>query len=373
MKKIKINPISMSSLQLPGAIPLFTPLELVSLLYIPFKAKNFTIRIGNLSYIIILLLLCSAQAVSLIFTDNQANFLWFLMKYTLIIMCFSLLIIISKLKYSISYYHLKIALTMSVFLGLLLAPSYIFFGPATSIIGICTENNLFFLTGHLRCSTFGEGNYYGIYLSTILVLFHRNKWILFLCTIGMLISMSKIGLVVLAYIYLRKLLKIPFAILISFLFLLVITLIEEHHIRVLVIGEGIAERTSFGERLEFIRIGIRAFLDHPIFGVGAGQFHLIIAEYTNYQHLLQGSNMPNIRFIPNNVIVELLAEFGIIGGLVLMIPIFSLIKNLKKINKFSRYENIFLILLIGMAQPTFFILSNFVIYGVAAAGGNNND
>ena len=44
----------------------------------------------------------------------------------------------------------------------------------------------------------------------------------------------------------------------------------------------------------------------------------------------------------------------------------------KKLNNFSVVENLFVLLLLGVAQPTFFILSNFIIYGVAV-GKIKND
>ena len=373
MRKIRINPISLSSIQLPTAIPVFTPLELASLFYIPFAAKNLTVHKSKIIYVVMILILISAQLATLAFSERQVNFSWFAMKYILIAMCFSLLIIVTKLKYELSYFYLRFSLVTSVILGLALAPSYIFFGQSVSEFGICSSNNLFLFTGHLRCSTFGEGNYFGIYLSTILLLFHRNNWIILLCTIGMCISMSKTGIFILGYILIRKFLKIPFIVMAFTIFIIFLAFIEQQHIHSLITGEGIPQRTSFGERLEFIRIGIRAFLDHPFFGVGAGQFHLIIAEYTDFPHLLSGSNMPTVRFISNNITIELLSEFGLIGFLVFLILLLSLSKSIERVNKFSRTENLFIIMVIGLAQPTFFILSNFVIYGVAIAGGNRNN
>ena len=137
-------------------------------------------------------------------------------------------------------------------------------------------------------------------------------------------------------------------------------------------GEGIPQRTSFGERLEFFRIGVRMFLDNPVFGVGAGQYHMFLADYTEFPHLLLGTNMEDVRFIPNNVVIEIASEFGFMGLVGFFLTVLLLARCFKKLNNFSVVENLFVLLLLGVAQPTFFILSNFIIYGVAV-GKIKND
>jgi len=59
--------------------------------------------------------------------------------------------------------------------------------------------------------------------------------------------------------------------------------------------------SSVQVRLEAARIGLRAFLDHPICGVGVGGF----------------STLHGLRY-PHNLVVEVLSELGLVGGLLLL-------------------------------------------------------
>ena len=114
------------------------------------------------------------------------------------------------------------------------------------------------------------------------------------------------------------------------------------------------------------------FLDNPVFGVGAGQYHMFLADYTEFPHLLWGTNVEDVRFIPNNVVIEIASEFGLMGLVGFFLTVLLLARYFKKLNNFSVVENLFVLLLLGVAQPTFFILSNFIIYGVAV-GKIKND
>ena len=90
----------------------------------------------------------------------------------------------------------------------------------------------------------------------------------------------------------------------------------------------------FWRTTRIFRIGVRMFLDNPVFGVGAGQYHMFLADYTEFPHLLWGTNVEDVRFIPNNVVIEIASEFGLMG-LVGFLTVLLLARYFKKLNNFS--------------------------------------
>ena len=161
------------------------------------------------------------------------------MKYFLIIMCYCLLLILMRTNSFVSFSHLKFSLLLSVILGILIAPAYMLDYSSFLKIGICETNNIFWYTGHLRCSTFGEGNYYGIFLATILIVFQRYNIVVLLCCVGIFISMSKIALIILFYILIRRYLKVPFFIIMATLACAALIVISPAEIEKFITGEGI--------------------------------------------------------------------------------------------------------------------------------------
>ena len=67
---------------------------------------------------------------------------------------------------------------------------------------------------------------------------------------------------------------------------------------------------SLGYRIEFWRAGLAMFKDHPIVGVGVGQFRYRFDEYSDLQFIRE----PDV----HNIFIEQLAETGIIGSLGLL-------------------------------------------------------
>ena len=363
-----------SFVQLPTLTGLLSPFEWLGIATVAMNLNNFRIRKEQFVLLLMIISLFIAHLSQAIFLDLDVVFLWFAIKYASIILCFFIYILFSNVSSDYSVAYVKAPLILSVVFALFVAPSYMLNYTPLLPPGICERNNLHFLTGHLRCGSFGEGNYFGLYLMIIAIAFHRFRHIYFLCLVGIFISSSTIALFVIIYLGLRFLFGVPFYVMAT-VGLLVISYIifNQDILEMLVTGKGLPQRTSFGERLEFIRIGFRIFLDHPIVGVGAGQYGKYVGDYTDFPHLIEGSKYLDIRFISNNVIVEFLSEFGVIGFLMYLCVIYALTSKLSHLNKFTKLENLMLLLLMSTAQPTFFILSNMLIFGLIVAKGSNRN
>lgn len=77
---------------------------------------------------------------------------------------------------------------------------------------------------------------------------------------------------------------------------------------------------SLGYRLSFWRAGLQMFREHPIIGVGVGQFRYRFADYATIQFLRQPD--------AHNIYVEQLAETGVIGFALFLLVIGSTIRDL---------------------------------------------
>jgi O-antigen ligase len=262
------------------------------------------------------------------------------------------------------------ALVFVILYGIFSAFSYAFSYDEYLIPGTCAATNLSNF-GLLRCATFGEGNYLGGYIALTILIFSRYALFMWLSLLGILIAWSPIPALV--YIYaLSKLLIVKYdvaaykykAAIILFSLVFVASAFWNYSI-ILEFFSDTSERSSLGERTEFIRAGFNMWIDHPIIGVGVGNYGERLPEYTLYQHLFDRSIYEDSRFIANNNIIEFAAEQGAFG---LLFYAFML-NRVSKVSHdlFSRKEIILLILLIGFAMPTFFQIIVAALLGTFSA------
>ncbi|OGY90492.1 MAG: hypothetical protein A2458_04615, partial [Candidatus Kerfeldbacteria bacterium RIFOXYC2_FULL_38_9] len=87
---------------------------------------------------------------------------------------------------------------------------------------------------------------------------------------------------------------------------------------------------SYNERVEMFTIAYQAWQDHPIIGIGAGSFGPYEAAHPNYMREVEGWR------IVNNEYLELLAENGIVGLVLIMIVfIIVLLRSIKALKETS--------------------------------------
>ncbi len=84
---------------------------------------------------------------------------------------------------------------------------------------------------------------------------------------------------------------------------------------------------SLGYRLLFWRAGIEMFKDHPIIGVGVGQFRYQFKNYVTVTHLREPDT--------HNIFIEQLAETGVIGFTIFLLVLFVTFKNFWRASRAS--------------------------------------
>ncbi len=281
----------------------------------------------------------------------------------------AIIIFIITLSIVVTYYikmydrYLMYSFIIVILYALYSAPSYLMGYVNFLIPGTCLENNLSPLN-HLRCSTFGEGNYFGGYLSLMILIFSQRTMFMVASLVGVLVSFSPIAMIVWLYLYLRKfILKGRFGFIlissitfISFVFALLIldlSLIESIF--------GNSETSSFWERFEFIRSSFKMWLDNIVIGIGFGQFGNFLPDYTLFNHLIIKANDGD-RFIPNSNIPEILSEQGLFGLVFFCYILFKLFNLNHPV--LTNYEIVIIFIIIGLAMPTLFQIVIAALLGV---------
>lgn len=82
---------------------------------------------------------------------------------------------------------------------------------------------------------------------------------------------------------------------------------------------GIYSENGFLNRTVYFRMGLQMFVDYPILGVGARNFHVYYPAYIR----ANGSPVNDEERDPHDMYVEVLAEHGLIGSLIVGILIFQ--------------------------------------------------
>lgn len=243
------------------------------------------------------------------------------------------------------------------------APSYILGYENFLIPGTCLENNLS-VFNHLRCSTFGEGNYFGGYLSLMILIFSQRPSFMLLSLFCVLVSFSPTSMLIWLYLFIRKYIFkgdygwVLISSIASFLIFISILTLDISIIRFFF---GDSETSSFWERFEFIRSSFKMWSDNMIIGIGLGQFGYYLSDYTVFNHLITSAN-DGARYIPNSNLAEILSEQGLYG----LVFYFYILYKLYYLNHplLNHYELIIVFIIIGLAMPTLFQIVIAALLGV---------
>lgn len=328
--------------------------------------KSFSGDSGTLKLVCFYLILGGLQ----IFFTSIFNYDAYVKKYMAIFICVGTYSLF--LKYYNEQYdrYIYLSLVITIVYGVFSAPSHILGYQDYLIPGTCGDNNLSDI-GHLRCATFGEGNYFGGYVAILMLIFSQKNKFMILCLIGTLIAWAPTPILIYGYIFYKKTLRkllpnLRAAFLLNlFLMAFLVSIFFLYYQIILDVIVNASETSSLGERLEFIRSGFAMWIDHPMLGVGFGNYGFALPNYTVFPHLINQTLYDGIRYIPNNNIIEFLSEQGVVG--------FSFyIYLLMKVSKvhhpiFNRFEIFALIVFIGLAMPTFFQLIVAALLGIFQA------
>lgn len=209
--------------------------------------------------------------------------------------------------------------------------------------------------GHLRCGTFGEGNYYGGFLAFLALFFYARKKPLRLVAIMSCVALSPIPMILIGYLYLKRFYtgatRLNRRLLLMFGVFLVVG------ICICMIAftpkvEDMGDASSPLERFEFVRAGLAMWFDHPFFGVGMGQFGEILGQYSILPHILQRISNEGYRYIANNNLAEVISEQGLMGLVFYAYIVHKFTKFC--IDDLKPWEKFLYIFSLGMTMPTLF-------------------
>lgn len=237
------------------------------------------------------------------------------------------------------------------------------------------------LYGFIRCGTFKEGNYFGLYLLiSAVIAFYLRKTRLAIFLLASIIStfssISIISAILFLLIILRKkilqkkvfiysALILPFIIL-TFIQLKQTKFYNEYIVAKLAEPSNVLSSRNISkvDRTLTARIAFNLGLNNPIFGVGPYNYGLHYDQYNDYETKIANINndivdffeRTNKRAIPNNVYLELWAEYGIIGFIIFTLFLLNCFITAIKGKNIFLIGGFFSLLLSLNAFPSFTLL-----------------
>ena len=227
----------------------------------------------------------------------------------------------------------------------------------------------------IRCGTFKEGNYMGVFLlitGVIAFYFNKHKQGLFFL-FSILPTMSTMAILAAGFFLICVLFKRYFRIryILHLLFILGFMLsvfglsLLSPTVRFIVVDKIVAGKKSDAsysklDRLNSVKVSKEITSENPLLGIGLSNYAL---HYDHY-NTLATSPYTNKKPIPNNVFMEMLCETGIIGASLFFMFIVALYKiTSKDTSRVLRYGLIALLLCFN-AFPTFSVLFIWVFIGL---------
>jgi O-antigen ligase len=216
-----------------------------------------------------------------------------------------------------------------------------------------------------RAGTFDEGNFAGLYyILTLCLLFSKPKmqplrqFVTYaLCLMGIILSESTIGIVVLIVIsgiyifkrgdHLLKVISVAFLVgSMSLAFVYNVNKLNEKLLSMNITTENMSKY----DRIKSFEAGEKIFLEYPILGLGFETYGFLVNdkleqdEFVFYNH--------DFRRIPNNVYIEILSQLGIVGFIIFAILFYKIIKLLW-ISSLELCLGVSAILMYWVAFPSF--------------------
>jgi O-antigen ligase len=229
----------------------------------------------------------------------------------------------------------------------------------------------------IRSGTFEEGNFFGLYLvlSTMIALYARRLLTAVFLAASVLITFSTVNFAALALLSAiliwrgpakarrgRRLLSVVAGVLVlaGAGALLLGTGYLENVVSGKLVGQNAISRL---DRLGLALTGLRMFADHPITGVGISQFGYYYRSYELFD-LNSWTLFFDLKRIPNNVYIELLAELGIVGLALFAAFVSRIWRHLRRPELFHFRLGFLAMLLAWNAFPSYSIMFLWAFWGV---------
>lgn len=248
------------------------------------------------------------------------------------------------------------------------------------------------LRGFIRCGTFKEGNFFGLYLIlSAVIAFYLNKiksGVFLLITIVTTFSTISVvsAIVLILFVvrkqFLKKKVLIVFFIALPFVIGSVVYLVKTPYFQKFIYAKitepsNVLTTSNFSkvDRTLTARIGFFQGIDNPFFGVGPYNYGLHYDRYNDFETYITNNNdwslkffpRPNRRRIPNNVYIEVFAEYGFICFLFFTIFLIQiLVVAFKNKNDFIT-GGVIAILISFNAFPSFIMLFIWTFFAIPVA------
>ncbi|WP_017496844.1 O-antigen ligase family protein [Flavobacterium sp. WG21] len=245
------------------------------------------------------------------------------------------------------------------------------------------------LEGFIRCSTFKEGNYFGLFLLlSASVSFYLEKrahgWFLLFSVIVSMSTISIISVFIFIFYFYRKrllslniLLKVIPVAVIGVLLFIQTDLYQKYVYQKLFDSTRTLTQNNFS-KVDRVITGNVAFysgIENPFFGVGPANYGLHYDYYNNYKKIVVHRNdyfdhfaqRKNERAIPNNVYLEVLSEYGVIAAILFMLFLFLILTKAYYLKEDAIVAGIFSIIISFNAFPSFIMLFIWVFLAIPFA------
>lgn len=245
------------------------------------------------------------------------------------------------------------------------------------------------LGGFIRCSTFKEGNYFGLFLLlSASVAFYLKKMIQgWFLLFSVIVSMSTISIIsvflFVFFFYRKKLLRLSVLIKVVPVLIIAILLFMQTDLYQRYVYEKLFDSTKTLTQSNFSKVdrvitGKVAFysgIENPFFGVGPANYGLHYDYYNKYKKIVVNRNeyfdhfaqRKNERAIPNNVYLEVLSEYGVIAVVLFMLFLFLILTKAYYLKEDAIVAGIFSIILSFNAFPSFIMLFIWVFLAIPFA------
>lgn len=245
------------------------------------------------------------------------------------------------------------------------------------------------LGGFIRCSTFKEGNYFGLFLLlSASVSFYLKKiakgWFLLFSVIVSMSTISIISVFIFILYYYRKkllrlsvLLKVIPVVCIGMLLFIQTDFYQKYVYEKLFDSTKTLTQNNFS-KVDRVITGNVAFysgIENPFFGVGPANYGLHYDYYNNYKKIVVDRNeyfdhfaqRKNERAIPNNVYLEVLSEYGVIAIILFILFLFLILTKAYYLKEDAIVAGIFSIIMSFNAFPSFIMLFIWVFLAIPFA------
>jgi O-antigen ligase len=234
----------------------------------------------------------------------------------------------------------------------------------------------------LRFGTFGEGNFFGLYLlisSAIAFWAKRIKLSLFL-SLSIITTLSTINIIGIFlfwfFVLIKYYLKLPFLkkiltfiLILVFSFSLFVFISKNETLQKVIVAKIFLDASESGssskeERLNQSLAGLKMFLNNPIIGVGLSQYGYYFEHYDPHKYSIYFEKYFFGKQIANNVYVELLAELGLVGSIPFFLFLFFIFFATRNKNLWELRLTFLIMLLIWVAYPSYSLMFIWAFLGL---------